>query len=189
MSGIQKVGIVGAGQMGSGIAHVCALSGMDVVLQDLALDKVEQGLATISGNMTRQAGKGIIKEDEIKPALARITASDSYENMADCDLVIESATEDETIKRKILAQLAPVVKSSSILATNTSSISITRLAASTDRPEKFIGIHFMNPVPLMELVEVVRGIATDDETYEASRGLLPISASRSRLPKISLPSS
>lgn len=172
MSGIQKVGIVGAGQMGSGIAHVCALSGMDVVLQDLSMDKVEEGLATISGNMNRQASKDIIKEAEIKPALARIQASDSYENMADCDLVIESATEDETIKRKILSQLAPVVKSDSILATNTSSISITRLAASTDRPEKFIGIHFMNPVPLMELVEVVRGIATDDETYEASRGFV-----------------
>ncbi|MFK7792463.1 MAG: 3-hydroxybutyryl-CoA dehydrogenase [Devosiaceae bacterium] len=172
MSGIQKVGIVGAGQMGSGIAHVCSLSGMDVVLQDLSLDKVEEGLATIAGNMTRQAGKGIIKDDEVKPALARITASDAYENMGDCDLVIESATEDETVKRKILAQLAPFIKPSSILATNTSSISITRLAASTERPEKFIGIHFMNPVPLMELVEVVRGIATDDETYEASRGFV-----------------
>jgi 3-hydroxybutyryl-CoA dehydrogenase len=172
MSAIQKVGIVGAGQMGSGIAHVCSLSGMDVVLQDLTLERVEEGLATISGNMTRQAGKGIIKEDEIKPALGRITASDAYENMHDCDLIIESATEDETIKRKILAQLAPVVKSEAILATNTSSISITRLAASTERPERFIGIHFMNPVPLMELVEVVRGIATDDETYEASRGFV-----------------
>jgi 3-hydroxybutyryl-CoA dehydrogenase len=115
MSGIQKVGIIGAGQMGSGIAHVCALSGMDVVLQDLSMDKVKEGLATISGNMTRQASKDIIKEAEIKPALARIQASDSYENMADCDLVIESATEDETIKRKILSQLAPVVKSDSIL--------------------------------------------------------------------------
>jgi 3-hydroxybutyryl-CoA dehydrogenase len=169
---IRKVGIVGAGQMGAGIAHVCALSGMDVVLQDLGLDKVEQGLATISGNMTRQAAKGIIEEDEIKPALARIKASDSYENMADCDLVIESATEDETVKRKILSQISPVVRPNTILATNTSSISITRLAASTDRPEKFIGIHFMNPVPLMELVEVVRGIATDDDTYEASRGFV-----------------
>ena len=169
---IRKVGIVGAGQMGAGIAHVCALSGMDVVLQDLGLDKVEQGLATISGNMTRQAAKGIIEEDEIKPALARIKASDSYENMADCDLVIESATEDETVKRKILSQISPVVRPDTILATNTSSISITRLAASTDRPEKFIGIHFMNPVPLMELVEVVRGIATDDDTYEASRGFV-----------------
>jgi 3-hydroxybutyryl-CoA dehydrogenase len=170
--GIRKVGIVGAGQMGSGIAHVCALSGMDVVLQDLGLDKVEQGLATISGNMSRQAAKGIIEESAIKPALARIQASESYDNMADCDLVIESATEDETIKRKILSQISPVVRPDTILATNTSSISITRLAASTDRPEKFIGIHFMNPVPLMELVEVVRGIATDDDTYESSRAFV-----------------
>lgn len=172
MSAIQKVGIVGAGQMGSGIAHVCALSGLDVVLQDLELEQVEKGLATISGNMTRQASKGIIKEDEIKPALARIVASASYDNMATCDLVIESATEDETIKRKILNHLAPVVKHDAILATNTSSISITRLAASTERPERFIGIHFMNPVPLMELVELVRGIATDDDTYERSRGFV-----------------
>ncbi len=172
MSGIQKVGVVGAGQMGSGIAHVCSLAGMDVVLQDLALEKVEQGLATISGNMARQASKGIIKEDEIKPALARIKPSDTYELMADRDLIIESATEDETIKRKIFSQLSPIVSPEAILASNTSSISITRLAASTDRPERFIGIHFMNPVPIMELVEVVRGIATDDETYEASRAFV-----------------
>lgn len=169
---IRKVGIVGAGQMGSGIAHVCSLAGLDVVLQDVALDRVEKGLATIAGNMTRQAAKGIITEDQIGPALARIKASDSYANMGDCDLVIESATEDETIKRKILNQLCPAVRPDAILATNTSSISITRLAASTDRPEKFIGIHFMNPVPLMELVELVRGIATDDETYELSRGFV-----------------
>ena len=172
MSGIEKVGIIGAGQMGSGIAHVCALSGLDVVLQDVGLDRVEKGLATISGNMARQAAKGVIGEAEIKPALARIRPSDDYANLADCDLVIESATEDETVKRKILSQLCPAVKPEAILATNTSSISITRLAASTDRPEKFIGIHFMNPVPLMELVELVRGIATDDATYETARAFV-----------------
>ncbi|MBV6657736.1 MAG: 3-hydroxybutyryl-CoA dehydrogenase [Devosiaceae bacterium] len=172
MSTIQTVGIIGAGQMGSGIAHVCSLAGLDVILQDVALDRVEAGLATISGNMARQASKGIITEDAIKPALARISPSDDYGKMAQADLVIESATEDETVKRKILSQLCPAVRPDTILATNTSSISITRLAASTDRPEKFIGIHFMNPVPLMELVELVRGIATDDETYEASRGFV-----------------
>ncbi|MEM1289693.1 MAG: 3-hydroxybutyryl-CoA dehydrogenase [Pseudomonadota bacterium] len=169
MSSIEKVGIIGAGQMGSGIAHVCALAGLNVVLQDVAIERVEKGLATISGNMSRQATKGIIAEDAIKPALERISPSDDYANMAPCDLIIESATEDETVKRKILSQLAPVIKQDAILATNTSSISITRLAASTDRPERFIGIHFMNPVPLMDLVELVRGIATDDTTYEASR--------------------
>ncbi|MGD1885888.1 MAG: 3-hydroxybutyryl-CoA dehydrogenase [Cohaesibacteraceae bacterium] len=169
MSDIKAVGIIGAGQMGSGIAHVCVLAGFDVVLQDLNLDQVEKGLATISGNMNRQVAKGIIKEEEVKPALGRITPSDSYDGMAACDLVIESATEDETVKRKILTQLAPVVTPETILATNTSSISITRLAAATDRPERFIGIHFMTPVPLMELVELVRGIATDDGTFESSR--------------------
>ena len=169
MSEIKTVGIIGAGQMGSGIAHVCALAGFDVVLQDLSLEQVEKGLATISGNMNRQVAKGIIKEGDVKPALGRITPSGSYEGMAACDLVIESATEDETIKRKILTQLCPVVTPDAILATNTSSISITRLAAATDRPERFIGIHFMNPVPLMELVELVRGIATDDATFESSR--------------------
>lgn len=169
MSEIKTVGIIGAGQMGSGIAHVCALAGFDVVLQDLSLEQVEKGLATISGNMNRQVAKGIIKEEDVKPALGRITPSGSYEGMAACDLVIESATEDETIKRKILTQLCPVVTPDAILATNTSSISITRLAAATDRPERFIGIHFMNPVPLMELVELVRGIATDDATFESSR--------------------
>ncbi|MEM6711885.1 MAG: 3-hydroxybutyryl-CoA dehydrogenase [Pseudomonadota bacterium] len=172
MSGIEKVGVIGAGQMGSGIAHVCSLAGFDVVLHDLALDRVEQGLATISGNLNRQVSKGIITEDQVKPALGRIRPSDAVGNMADCDLVIESATEDETVKRKILTQICPVVRPDTLLATNTSSISITRLAAATDRPEKFIGIHFMNPVPLMELVELVRGIATDDDTFEKSRAFV-----------------
>ncbi|MEM1288567.1 MAG: 3-hydroxybutyryl-CoA dehydrogenase [Pseudomonadota bacterium] len=169
MDGLKQVGVIGAGQMGAGIAHVCAVAGLDVVLQDVDLDRVEKGLATISGNLARQASKGIITDDQVKPALARISASADYANMADCDLVIESAIEDETVKRKILTQLCPVVRPDTILATNTSSISITRLAAATDRPERFIGIHFMNPVPLMELVEIVRGIATDDATYETSR--------------------
>ncbi len=166
---IKKVGVIGAGQMGNGIAHVCALAGYDVALNDADPDRIRSGLATINGNMAKQVAKGTVSETDRQEALARIVAADKTEDLADCDLVIESATEREEVKRKIFSALCQVVKPEAILASNTSSISITRLAAATDRPERFIGIHFMNPVPLMELVELVRGIATDDETFEASK--------------------
>jgi 3-hydroxybutyryl-CoA dehydrogenase len=165
----KKIGIIGAGQMGSGIAHVCSLAGYDVLLHDVSADRVKAGLATINGNMARQVGKKAITEDQRKAALARIKPAESMGELADCDLVIESATEKEDVKRKIFAELSPILKAGATIASNTSSISITRLAASTDRPERFIGIHFMNPVPLMELVELVRGIATGDETFELAK--------------------
>jgi 3-hydroxybutyryl-CoA dehydrogenase len=165
----KKIGIIGAGQMGNGIAHVCALAGYDVLLHDVSPDRVKAGLATINGNMARQVSKKVITEDQRKAALGRIKPADAMQELADCDLVIESATEKEDVKRKIFAELSPLLKPGATLATNTSSISITRLAASTDRPEHFIGIHFMNPVPLMELVELVRGIATGDQTFELAK--------------------
>jgi 3-hydroxybutyryl-CoA dehydrogenase len=166
---IQNVGVVGAGQMGNGIAHVCALAGFNVVLNDVSGDRLKASLATINGNMARQVGKKAISEDDRKAALARIKPAEKYDALGDCDLVIETAVEKEEIKRKIFSELCSSLKPEAIVATNTSSISITRLASSTDRPERFIGIHFMNPVPLMELVEVIRGIATDDSTFEASK--------------------
>jgi 3-hydroxybutyryl-CoA dehydrogenase len=166
---IRKVGIIGAGQMGNGIAHVCALAGIPVVLNDIAPDRLKAALATINGNMARQVSRKRISEGDKESALKRITTTESYDGVADCDLVIEAATEQEDVKRKIFAELCPVLKPETIVATNTSSISITRLASATDRPEKFIGIHFMNPVPLMELVELIRGIATADGTFETSK--------------------
>jgi 3-hydroxybutyryl-CoA dehydrogenase len=166
---IQKVGVIGAGQMGSGIAHVCALSGFDVKLHDVSTDRIKQALATINGNMARQVSKKIITEDQRQSAIAKIASAPSMEDFSDSDIVIESATEQEDVKKKIYGALCPSLKPEAILATNTSSLSITRLAAATDRPEKFIGIHFMNPVPLMELVEIIRGIATGDPTFEASK--------------------
>ena len=169
---IRTVGVIGAGQMGNGIAHVCALAGFDVGLNDLDLDKIEAGLATINGNLARQTKAGKITEDDRTATLGRISKVETIEGFADYDLVIESASEDEQVKRKILAELCPVLKESTIVGSNTSSISITRLAASTDRPEKFMGIHFMNPVPLMELVELIRGIATEDVTFRAVRELI-----------------
>jgi 3-hydroxybutyryl-CoA dehydrogenase len=165
---IKTIGVVGAGQMGNGIAHVCAVAGLDVRLNDLSADRINQGLATINGNLARQVGKGVIDDSIRRNALDRIKPALSYEDFADCDLVIEAATEDQTVKRKILAALCPVIRPDAMLATNTSSISITRLAASTDRPERFIGIHFMNPVPVMQLVELIRGIATEEPTFESA---------------------
>ncbi|AMN39650.1 3-hydroxybutyryl-CoA dehydrogenase [Rhodoplanes sp. Z2-YC6860] len=166
---IRKIGIIGAGQMGSGIAHVCALAGLSVVLNDIAAPRLKDALATINGNMARQVTRKRITEEDKQTALKRISTAETYEGLADCDLVIEAATEKEEVKRKIFAELCASLKPDTIVATNTSSISITRLAASTDRPEKFIGIHFMNPVPLMELVELIRGIATGDPTFEAAK--------------------
>ncbi len=166
---IKSVGVIGAGQMGNGIAHVCALAGYEVMLNDVSPDRIKAGMATINGNMARQVSKNTISEDARAKALALIQPADKYEQLAKCDLVIETATEKEDVKRKIFNEVSAALKPEAILASNTSSISITRLAAATDRPERFIGIHFMNPVPLMELVEIIRGIATDDKTFEATK--------------------
>jgi 3-hydroxybutyryl-CoA dehydrogenase len=166
---ITKVGIIGAGQMGTGIAHVAALAGYHVAIHDLKKDLYDKGLDAISKNMARQASKGLIKDADKDIALARITFAENLEAFGDCDIVIEAATEDEDLKHKIFAALCPHLKPTALLASNTSSISITRLAATTDRPEDFIGMHFMNPVPLMELVELIRGIATEDETFSTAK--------------------
>ena len=166
---VHKIGVIGAGQMGNGIAHVCALSGFNVLLNDIAADRITEGLATISGNLARQVSRQRISDEQRQAAIKRISPATTLDELGDCDLVIESATEQEEIKRRIFTALCPVLKPEAIVGSNTSSISITRLAAATDRPERFIGIHFMNPVPLMELVEVIRGIATDDSTFEATK--------------------
>jgi 3-hydroxybutyryl-CoA dehydrogenase len=166
---INKVGVIGSGQMGNGIAHVAALAGFDVVLNDISDERLKSAMATINGHLSRQVAKQTITEDARKKALARITSAETLDGLADCDLVIETAVEKEEVKRKIFHELCSVLKPEAIVATNSSSISITRLAASTDRPEKFIGIHFMNPVPAMELVELIRGIATDDSTFETAK--------------------
>ncbi|WP_343312931.1 3-hydroxybutyryl-CoA dehydrogenase [Brucella sp. BE17] len=165
---IKTVGVVGAGQMGSGIAHVCALAGYKVFLHDAASDLLEKSIATINGNMARQVASGKLQESEREAAMKLIAPANSMEDLAAVDLAIEAATEDETVKRKIFAQICPILNPEAILATNTSSISITRLASTTDRPERFIGIHFMNPVPVMKLVELVRGIATEEDTFRKS---------------------
>jgi 3-hydroxybutyryl-CoA dehydrogenase len=166
---IRKVGVIGAGQMGSGIAHVCALAGFDVVVHDVSEERVQSGLATIHGNLSRQVQKGSVTDEARQAALALINGSADINGLADCDLVVEAATENEEVKRKIFQSVTRALKPDAILATNTSSISITRLGAATDRPEQFIGIHFMNPVPVMQLVEIIRGIATDDKTFARSR--------------------
>jgi len=170
--GLRKIGVVGAGQMGSGIAHVCALAGFDVMIHDVAADRIRSSLATINGNMARQVASGKITEADRKAGLERIAPAPEIDALAQVDLAIEAATENEAVKREIFAKLCPVLRQGAILATNTSSLSITRLASATDRPERFIGIHFMNPVPVMELVEVIRGIATDEETFETTRAFV-----------------
>ena len=166
---ITKVGIIGAGQMGRGIAHVAAMAGYDVALHDLKKELYDKGLDAISKNLARQVTKGLIKDADKTMALSRIAFAAGLEAFGDCDIVIEAATEDEELKHKIFAALCPHLKPTALLASNTSSISITRLAATTDRPEDFIGMHFMNPVPLMELVELIRGIATEDETFSTAK--------------------
>jgi 3-hydroxybutyryl-CoA dehydrogenase len=165
----RTIGVIGAGQMGNGIAHVCALSGFKVLLNDIAADRISEGMATISGNLARQVSRQRISDEQRQAAIQRISPAETLDELAECDIVIEAATEKEEIKRKIFTALCPLLKPETIIGTNTSSISITRLAATTDRPERFIGIHFMNPVPLMELVEVIRGIATGDPTFEATK--------------------
>jgi 3-hydroxybutyryl-CoA dehydrogenase len=169
---IKTVGVIGAGQMGGGIAHVAALSGYDVLLYDVTRERIEKGLATVNGNMARMVSSGKLTEQARNETLSRISAAAEMSDLAGADLVIEAATEDETVKRKIYAQLCPQLNPEAILATNTSSISITRLASQTDRPERFIGIHFMNPVPVMKLVELVRGIATENATFEAAKAFV-----------------
>ena len=165
---IERIGVIGAGQMGNGIAHVLALAGYDVVLDDINKDTLAKALERIDKNMHRQAARGLIKDDLITPALKRIRVTQALDDMRDRDLVIEAATEDEATKKKIFQELCPRLGPNTLVATNTSSISVTRLATATDRPEHFIGIHFMNPVPMMQLVEVIRGIATDDTTFQAA---------------------
>jgi 3-hydroxybutyryl-CoA dehydrogenase len=167
MSTIKKIGIIGAGQMGSGIAQVCAQAGYDVILSDLNEQVLEKSLAGIGRNFDRQIQKGKLSEADKATALGRIATATDLSVFADSDLVIEAATENEALKRDILKKLVPHLKPEALIATNTSSISITRLAASTDRPAKFMGMHFMNPVPVMQLVELIRGIATDEPTFNA----------------------
>ena len=169
---IKSVGVIGAGQMGNGIAHVCSLAGYSVLLNDVAGERIKAAMATINGNMTRQVSRKAISDDERKAALALIKPAEKIEDLSNCDIVIETAAEKEEVKRKIFADLCVGLKPEAIIATNTSSISITRLASSTDRPERFIGIHFMNPAPLMELVELIRGIVTDDATFETSKAFI-----------------
>ena len=166
---IKSVGVIGAGQMGGGIAHVCAMAGYDVHVHDVSSENLQTMQANISGNLARQVSSGKATDAERDAALSRIHLATEMSDLAGMDMVIEAATEDETVKRKIYQQLCPILNPEAILATNTSSLSITRLAAATDRAERFIGIHFMNPVPVMKLVELVRGIATEEETFKTSR--------------------
>jgi 3-hydroxybutyryl-CoA dehydrogenase len=166
-----RIGVVGAGQMGGGIAHVCALAGIDVVITDLDDEALQRGRQAIERNLSRQVARGTIREEDKDAALARIHMGLDYALFGDCGMVIEAATEKEDIKREIFKKLTPALKPDALIATNTSSISITRLASATDRPGKFIGMHFMNPVPVMTLVELIRGIATDEETFAVTRNL------------------
>ncbi|MBI1385269.1 MAG: 3-hydroxybutyryl-CoA dehydrogenase [Rhizobiales bacterium] len=165
---IRTIGIIGAGQMGNGIAHVASIAGYEVRLNDLTRERYDAALETIKRNMRRQAAKGLVAEAATAAAVARISYAGSYADFADVDLVIEAATEDEQVKRQIFTKLCPSLKAGALIASNTSSISITRLASVTDRPERFIGMHFMNPVPLMQLVEVIRGIQTEEEAFQAT---------------------
>lgn len=169
---IRTVGVVGAGQMGNGIAHVLALAGFGVVLHDLTDERLEAAIALIGRNIDRQIGKGLVKQADKRDAMTRLRTTLSLADIGGTDLVIEAATENESIKSEIFKELLPSLKPETILTSNTSSISITRLASRTDRPEKFMGFHFMNPVPVMQLVELIRGIATDDETYQTLRGVV-----------------
>jgi 3-hydroxybutyryl-CoA dehydrogenase len=166
---VKKVGIIGAGQMGNGIAHVVALAGYNVVINDLKQEAVDKALGIIERNLARQVGRGLVTEGDMKSAMKRIGFAPTFKDLGDADLVVEAATEDESVKRKIFSELCPFLRKDAMLASNTSSISITRLGASTDRPERFIGMHFMNPVPVMQLVELIRGIATEDETFSRTR--------------------
>jgi 3-hydroxybutyryl-CoA dehydrogenase len=168
---LRRIGVIGAGQMGAGIAHVCALAGFEVALTDVSEAALQRSRETIDRNLARQVARSKITEQDKAAALGRIRTGLDYAQFADCDMVIEAASEREEIKREIFKKLTPALRADALIATNTSSISITRLAASTDRPGKFIGMHFMNPVPVMSLVELIRGIATDEETFALTRDL------------------
>ncbi len=170
-SDIKTIGVIGAGQMGSGIAHVAALAGLDVRLSDVDPKALERALQNIDRNLQRQVVRGKVKEEERAAAMKHIATGGGYDWFKDCDIVIEAATERESVKRDIYKTLVPHLRPDALVASNTSSISITRLAAATDRPERFIGMHFMNPVPMMQLVELIRGIATSDETFQTVREL------------------
>ena len=166
---IAKVGIIGAGQMGSGIAHVCALAGFDVAISDISEEQLKKSVTNIDKNISRQVNKGFVSDADKQAAMTRITTATGYEILGDRDMVVEAATENEELKKKIFKDLCPFLKADALLCSNTSSISITRLAAVTDRPERFMGLHFMNPVPVMKLVELIRGIATEETTFSAVR--------------------
>ncbi len=170
-SKIKKIGIIGCGQMGKGIAHVCSVAGFDVHLLDSNADALKKAVADIEKGMGKRVEREEISEDDMKKALKRISTGKDYKGFKDCQLVIEAATEDEQVKKEILKELCKHLPADALIASNTSSISITRLGAQTDRPEKFVGMHFMNPVPRMDLVEMIRGIATDEDTYKAVRDL------------------
>ena len=169
---IRKIGVIGAGQMGKGIAHVCALAGYDVALNDISQERIDAGIADVAAQMRRAVERGQIDAAAVEPALERISGAPTMADFGDADILIEAATEVEEVKRKILTELAQFAKPGAIISSNTSSISITRLAAVTGRPERFIGIHFMNPVPRMQLVELIRGIATDDVTFEETKAFV-----------------
>ncbi len=179
---VQKIGVIGAGLMSNGIAHVCALAGYDVVLADIVEDRLEKAMSQMERNMDRQVRRSLIDELTKSEAINRIRTTIDYASFGDCDIVIEAATENEAVKRQIFEKLVPNLRPDALIATNTSSISITRLAASTDRPGRFMGVHFMNPVPMMNLVELIRGIATEEETVAIFRavtqqlGKIPVSA-------------
>jgi 3-hydroxybutyryl-CoA dehydrogenase len=169
---IRSIGVVGAGQMGNGIAHVCALAGYDVVMTDISAEALSKAIALIERNISRQVGRGKVSEAEMAEAMARIRTTTVLAEVGPSDLIIEAATERETVKQAIFEDLLPHLSPKTILTSNTSSISITRLASRTDRPEKFMGFHFMNPVPVMQLVELIRGIATDEETFSACKAVV-----------------
>jgi 3-hydroxybutyryl-CoA dehydrogenase len=168
---LKTIGVIGAGQMGNGIAHVCALAEYDVKLMDVSSEQLDKSLDAIGANMDRQVKRSLIQDEDRAAALARISTGSSMDFLGDCDLVVEAATENEQIKVEIFKELCPNLTQDAIIASNTSSISITRLASATDRPEKFMGMHFMNPVPVMKLVELIRGLATDEDTFEAVQDL------------------
>ncbi|MEM9880516.1 MAG: 3-hydroxybutyryl-CoA dehydrogenase [Pseudomonadota bacterium] len=168
---MKSMGVIGAGQMGNGIAHVAALSGLDVIISDVDMERAGAGISRIERNMQRQVAKNQISVTDMAAALKRITPSDGLDQLKDVDIAVEAATEQEAVKKQILETLCQDLNKNALIATNTSSLSITRLASVTDRPEKFMGMHFMNPVPLMKLVEVIRGIQTDQATFESVTGL------------------
>ncbi len=168
---VKKIGVIGAGQMGSGIAHVAALTGIRVVMNDIAQAQLDKARANIEKNLDRQVQRGRVTAEAVQAALANLSSATDHAALGDCDVVIEAATEDETVKRAIYKAILPSLRKDAIIATNTSSISITRLGATTDRPEKFMGMHFMNPVPVMQLVELIPGIVTDKHTHKVIEGL------------------